>query len=261
MDQNIEWREPETGYEFTPDEISIATDFQVEKLTACGIDPAVFGDSVDPSFFIAAGIQFGIRNGISAEGNVNMLVQLQQFRPARLDEPLIAKGFIREVAPVPRGRTVATESWFESAAGEKVVAVPRKSLKPDPDKADQRGAGERPAPVIDSMDGLLPLSEHTLTPEQVKAYSSEGNSIHYEMDAANKAGFRAPIIGGGMGVHYLLAELWKQGEPGSFSADIYFRRPIFWDHTFTVMADENNGKWRAMCLASEGKVLTEIRLN
>ena len=41
----------------------------------------------------------------------------------------------------------------------------------------------------------------------------EGNSIHYEQEAAEQAGFRAPLIGGGMGVHYLTAEMWRRYQP------------------------------------------------
>ena len=77
--QQPEWHIPEVGFEFQPLEVAVPRAHQNEKLGACGIDPAVFGDSVDPSFFIGLGIQAGIRNGISAEGNVNML---QQFGAA-----------------------------------------------------------------------------------------------------------------------------------------------------------------------------------
>jgi hypothetical protein len=98
----------------------------------------------------------------------------------------------------------------------------------------------------------------------------EGNSIHYEMEPAQKAGFRAPLIGGGMGVHFLMAELWQghkhSGGPQAFDAEIYFRRPIFWDDCVGVYsrADEQTG-WNAMALLKEDaqgkqKVGTEISL-
>jgi len=43
--------------------------------------------------------------------------------------------------------------------------------------------------------------------------------------------------------------------------DIYFRRPLFWDDTFSVMVDEQDGEWKAICLAKDGKVATEARIN
>ena len=128
-------------------------------------------------------------------------------------------------------------------------------------KSTKRGAGLRPTPVITEPDKLNRFETYILTHECVKAYSSEGNSIHYEMDAANSAGFRAPIIGGGMGVHYLIQTLWKRSRVEAFDLSIYFRRPIFWDDTFVVAAD----KWNAIALLREGspetKVLTEARIN
>ena len=259
--EGISWREPEAGFRFEPGEVTVSAAHQQEKLGACGLDAGVFGLSVDPSFIIGIGIHAGIRNGISAEGNVNMLSSIIQHRPVQLDEPLLAMGEIRAVTPVPRGQQVETDTWFETLGGERVVSVPRISLRPDPAKAGTRGAGERPPPVIASVDGLTERSSHTLTPDQVKAYSSEGNSIHYEMEAAQKAGFRAPIIGGGMGVHFLMAAIWADAPPSALAVDIYFRRPIFWDDTFSVLVDRVGDDWSAICLARGEKVLTEARIN
>lgn len=256
-----EWFEPREGFAFRPATITVSRDHQAEKLNLCGLPADAFGDAVDPSFFIALGIRAGIANGISAQGNVNMLQQLVQHRPARLGEPLRVQGVIDRVSEVPRGRTVHTDVWFEDEHGERVISAPRTSLKPDPDKTGSRGAGERPPPVIEDVGALEQLATHTLTPEIVKGYSSEGNSIHYEMEAANRAGFRAPLIGGGMGVHYLLCALWQQSPPQQLDLDIYFRRPIFWDDTFTAAAEAGAGGWRAMALIKDGKVLTEARIN
>jgi len=50
------------------------------------------------------------------------------------------------------------------------------------------------------VSDLKALRTFVLTPELVKAYSSTGNSIHYDMAAPNSADFRATLIGGGMGV-------------------------------------------------------------
>ena len=112
--------------------------------------------------------------------------------------------------------------------------------------------------MVEDPAALEVVAEHTLTPEIVKAYSREGNSIHYEMEAANRAGFRAPLIGGGMGVHYLLHYLWSLEPPQTLNLDIYFRRPIFWDESFVVAI---SGARDAICIAKDGKVATEARIN
>lgn len=256
----IEWVDPYAGFEYQSDIVVVSAAYQREKLSICGIDPEVFGAAVDASFYIGLAIRAGIASGISAQGNVNMLQSLVQHRPAQLDESLTVKGRITAVTEVPRGRTIDTDVWFEDEAGERVITARRRSLKPDPEKSS-RGAGDRPPPVLGDPAQARVLASHRLTPDIVVSYSEEGNSIHYDLEAAQKAGFRAPLIGGGMGVHYLLAAVYAEKAPRTFDLDIYFRRPIFWDDTFDVVRDGD-----AMALTrheDEGlmKVLTEMRLN
>ena len=271
---DVEWLEPEAGFELTPNTLSVSREYQAEKLSAAGLEPSVFGDTVDPSFFIGIGIQAGIRSGISAEGNVNMVQRLIQSRPVRLGEVLTVRGRIEYVREVPRGQTVETSVTFEDASGAVVIDASRMSLRPDPDKGARRGAGERPPPVVPDPALAHVLGEHRLTPERVKSYSMEGNSIHYEEEAARRAGFRAPMIGGGMGVHFLAALLWSRGGPRSrgtpraLDLSIYFRRPIFWDEHFTsaVLGEPDDPRsWKGLCLLrDEGdsglKVLTEASI-
>jgi hypothetical protein len=279
------WVMPYKGFNYLPDTVAVTAGHQVDKLLACGIDAEIFAGYVDPAFFIGIAIHAGINSGISAEGNINMLQSLRMHRPVVLDEELAVKGQILAVTEVPRGLRIDTDVWFEDAQGQRVISAPRTSLRPDPRRAQSKsqsadvndknkdkakGAGERPQAVVDDLSALAFLASYQLTPEGVRAYSMEGNSIHYEMEPAQKAGFRAPLIGGGMGVHFLMAELWRghkhSGGPQAFDAEIYFRRPIFWDDCVGVYsrADEQTG-WNAMALLKEDaqgkqKVGTEISL-
>jgi acyl dehydratase len=279
------WVVPHQGFNYLPDTVAVTAAHQIDKLLACGIDADIFAGHVDPAFFIGIAIHAGINSGISAEGNINMLQSLRMHRPVLLDEELAVKGQIVAVTEVPRGLRVDTDVWFEDTHGQRVISAPRTSLRPDPqraeskshsadvtdkDKGKDKGAGERPQPVVDDLSALEFLASYQLTPDGVRAYSMEGNSIHYEMEPAQKAGFRAPLIGGGMGVHFLMAELWQahkqSGGPEAFDAEIYFRRPIFWDDAVAVYsrADEKSGL-NAMALLKEdaqgnNKVGTEISL-
>ncbi len=257
FDVSQHWQEPVGGFELNRIETIVTRDTQREKLASQGIDGDIYGGFVDPSFYIGLGIQVGIDSGISAEGNVNMLSSIIQHRPVRLGETLMSAGRIESVVDVPRGRRITTDVWFEDEKGRRAISVPRQSLKPDPRKDSRRGAGERPAPVIEDVSQLDMVSTHQMSPEGTKSYSSEGNAIHYEMEAANRAGFRAPIIGGGQGVHYLMAVLWGAGI-ASVDLELYFRRPIFWDDLIEVgiMPDQS-----ALASVREGKVLTEVRVN
>jgi len=108
---------------------------------------------------------------------------------------------------------------------------------------------------------LKTLADFTLTPEGVKAYTGPHNPIHFDPEAAKRGGFRAPIIGGGQGVRFLTAEIWRRFAPRVLELDIYFRRPIYWDDTISVMVDEGDGRWHAIGLVKDGKVATEARIN
>jgi len=259
-----EWVDPYAGFEYQSDTVVVSAEYQREKLSICGIDPDVFGNAVDASFFIGLAIRAGVASGITAEGNVNMLQSLAQHRPALLDETLTVRGRITAVTEVPRGHTIDTDVWFEDASGARVITAKRRSLKPDPSKSD-RGAGDRPPPVVSNPADAAVLATHTLTPDIVVSYSEEGNSIHYDLEAAQRAGFRAPLIGGGMGVHYLLAAIYAERAPESFDLDIYFRRPIFWDDHFSVIRADVVRENGAMALTRSDdslvKVLTEMRIN
>ena len=243
-----QWHKPVAGFQYQSRSLDVSAQTQAERLTACGIDPAIFGEEVDPAFFIGLAIHAGIDSGISAEGNINMLQRLVVHRPARLGETLTVKGEIKSVTAVPRGQRVETDVWFEDLTGERVISCPRTSLRPQAQAQSKRGAGDKPQPVVGDVAALVLHDTYQLTPDRVKSYSVEGNSIHYEQEAAERAGFRAPLIGGGMGVHYLTAQMWEDRRPSFFDASIYFRRPIFWDEAVQVGVIEDGGNWSVMGL-------------
>ena len=253
----VKWLEPQTGLVLKVQQITLESEFQVGKLSSAGIDPRIYGGFCDPAFFIGLSIQAGIDSGISAEGNINMLTQLIQHQQVLLGERLEVSGQISSVEPVPRGHRISTSVVFRNDSGEAVISVHRESLKPDLNRNAERGAGQRPEPVVQDVRALRRSTDYQLTPEATQAYSREGNAIHYEVEAAQKAGFRAPIIGGGQGVHFLTAEVWGQGI-ASLDFSIYFRRPIFWDQSLWVGVDP---KLQSMALVSGDKVLTEIKVN
>jgi len=258
---DIEWVDPYEGYTYKEQTSTVESAEQRHLLEVCGIDPADFGDVADPSFFIGIAIHAGVQSGVSSSGNVNMVQRLVQHAPIRLDETFRITGKVVKVEPVPRGQTETSEIAFIGPDGKTAISAKRTSLRPDPAKADARGAGHRPAPVVEDVSALRKLVDVEMTPDRVTGYRSDGNPIHYDMAAANAGGFRAPIIGGGMGVHYLAAAIWREFNPQTVDLDIYFRRPVFWDDQLSVMVDDRGGSWTAICLAKDGKVATEARIN
>ena len=261
---DFQWKQPEEGYQLEPDMVGVTRDYQHEKLTTCGIDPNVFACVADPSFFIGIAIQAGVNSGISAEGAVNMVQSLEIIRPALLDELLLVEGRIESVQEVARGERVETHVWFSDQEGQTVLRANRVSLRPNPNSSEKGGAGVRPEPVIKDVSSLDQKNAFQLTPDVVRNYSSEGNSIHYDEAAAKAGGFRAPIIGGGMGVHYLMADFWASRSSDCFVCNIYFRRPIFWDDAISVGVDTSRAAFGLLKI-DEGsdspvKVGTEMEL-
>lgn len=257
-----EWIEPYTGLTFVDRAMTVESAVEHRALATCGIDPAVYGTTVDPTTFISRAIAEGVRNRVHANGTVNMAQRLVQHAPLRLDEALTVSGKVLDVSPVPRGKVATSEIWFKTTDGSRAVMSGRRSLRPGPDKAGARGAGDVAPPVVSDVGALKVLRDVTLMPDMVKGYDSEAiNPIHSVPEAAIKAGFRAPIIGGGMGVRYLMAEIWQRFAPRTLDIEVYFRRPIFWDDTVTIRVEEKGGAWTAICLAKGEKVATEARIN
>lgn len=255
------WIEPYEGFIYRPTTIVVSSLEQSRALNVCAINPAIYNNKVDPSHFIGLAIMAGVENGISADGSINMVQNLIQHQPATLDAPIQVEGRVVHIEEVPRGRVVSSEVRFSNDKGELLVTASRRSLRPDPSKTASRGAGARPPAVMEDVKRLDFLREQQLTPDIVRNYKSEGNPIHYDQKAAEKSGFRAPLIGGGMGVHYLMAEIWKAFSPSLLDLNIYFRRPIFWDDKFRVLAQKEPDTWLAICLAKEEKIATEARIN
>ena len=255
------WIEPYKGLKFQDRVITVEPAEQQRLLSACGIDPLVFGDSIDPAGFVSLAIQEGVRNRIHANATVNMAQHLVQHRLMTLGEKLTVSGQILDVEEVPRGRVATSEVCYSGENGKRALTSGRKSLRPDVSKVGTRGTGEKSVPVCADVSVLKAVGRFTLTPEIVKAYSGPHNPIHFDPEVAIKHGYRAPIMGGTQCIRFLTAEIWRQAVPQMLDMDIFFRRPLFWDDTFTVMVDEQKGQWKAICLAKDGKVATEARIN
>lgn len=256
--------EPYAGYRYA--ERTFTPDAEDEKrlMAICGTDPDTFRGGVDPAAFITLAIEEQVRNGVSSSGGVNMVQWLEVHDLPRYGEAVTVNGGITDVQDVPRGRTSAAEAEYRGADGRLCIRSGRVSLRTDPNRyADPalRGAGKRPEPVISDPEALEVVGHVQLTPEIVCGYSLRTtNPIHNDMDAANRAGYRAPIIGGAHGVRYLTRAIWDRFAPRKVRMDIRFRRPIHWDDAFDVRV-QGQGEWNAICLSRDGKVLVEMAIS
>ena len=261
QDEATDWIEPYKGLKFQDRVMTVEAEEQERLLRVCGIDPHVYDGKIDPAGFISLAIQEGVRNKVHANATVNMEQHLIQHRQMKLGEKLTVSGEVMEMEDVPRGRVATSEVWYSGQDGRRALTSARKSLRPDASKVGLRGTGDKAVPVIADVSSLKEVGRFTLTPEAVKAYSGPHNPIHFDPEVAKRHGYRAPIMGGTQCVRFLTAEIWRRFKPQALNLDIYFRRPLFWDDAFTVMVDEQDGEWKAICLAKEGKVATEARIN
>src|ERR1700741_1261441 len=177
MTEATEWIEPYAGMKFKDRDMTVEAAEQERLVRLCGIDPAVFGDKMDPAAFISLAIQEGVRNKVHANATINMVQHLVQHRQMTLGEKLTVSGQILDVKEVPRGRVATSEVWFSGADGKRALTAARQSLRPDASKVGTRGAGERPSPVIADVSPLKTVASFTLNPEDVKAYSGPHNPI------------------------------------------------------------------------------------
>lgn len=256
--------EPVPGFAYAERTFTPDAEEEARLLSICGTPADTFGGGIDPAAFITLAIEEQVRNGIRSSGGVNMVQWLVIEDLPRIGEAVTVSGGILEVSDVPRGQVSTAEAHYRGADGRLCLTSGRLSLRTDPKKyADPklRGAGKRPDPVISDPDALTAIEHVQLTPEIVCAYSlNTTNPIHNDMDAANRAGYRAPIIGGAHGVRYLTRAIWQKFAPTRIRLDIRFRRPIHWDDAFDLRV-AGDDDWSAICLARDGKVLVEMAIS
>ena len=252
----------QVGRRLTERTLVVEASVQADVLRLCGIDPALYGEQIDPAAFVRLAIDEGVRNGMSIHGGVHLSERLVQHRPGLLGERLTVSGEIGQVQAVPRGTLVIGSTLFRGDDGQAGVSIFRHSLRPGPDMtgAPASGAPAAPSPGIADPGLLARLSTIQLTPEVVRAFSNPDNPIHFDPELARQRGYRAPIAGGALCVRYLTAEIWRHHAPRSLSLEIRCRRPVFWDDACDVMVDDREGRWTAIGLAVRGKMATEARI-
>jgi acyl dehydratase len=253
---------PYPGFRLKQRTMIVDADEETRLLGHCGIDFSIYNGNVDPAAFISLAIQEGVRNGMFSNGAVNMVQTIVQTQPLQLGADIIVTGEVLTVEQSARGRVTTSETWFANADGERGITAMRRGVMTNPDAPSSRGAGDRPPAVIEDVSKLKEIGSVTLTPEHVKGYGAKtSNFIHVDPEAARRAGYRAPIIGGGQGVRYITAAIWRHFSPKAVDLEIYFRRPLFWDDSFSIRVDERDGTWKAACLAKGDRVATEVRIN
>lgn len=235
--------------------------YQEGKLRACGVDPALYGDTLETGLFGQDCFKAMTAGGVVLDGMVHMAQRFELLCPAGLDEPLTQRGWVASDEEDPRGRRIVQVFEFLTADGAVSARAEMFRLKPDPAKMGA-SRGTRRA-VEDPRDGLMQIDEKTMRPRDVTAFSEDvGNLIHFEPDFAARYGYRAPISQGIQTMIWMMGALARERPPVSFDMTARFARPIHWDDTVTLWSGTNDGAPDLLrAVNAEGKLASELRLD
>ncbi len=251
------------GYEYKPQRFAVERIQQESRLADCGIDPGVHGDRVDLTFLGFPILDAMMAPGVPLTGQVHVYQRFIQKVPLILGQTLHMTGRISAIEPVAKGEVVRWSFDIADDSGRILVKVDRAGLRSLPNAGASAGATDFLAPPSEDRTGFTALWQRPLTPERVANYSRDGrNRIHSDPEIARKFGFRAPIAGGLMGVHYYLEAIARDGQPDQLDLEIWFKRPMFWDETLTVMEHRDDDRVTAMRIENEAqKAASLARLN
>jgi hypothetical protein len=247
------------GLEMEPWQLTVEPDYQMRKLQCCGIDPALWGDVVDPSMFAMLTIKHVRRNGFSINGSVHMTQHYGLREPIRLGEPVELRGRITAIEPAARGTIMRAAFEVVRPDGSVPLVLERTSVRTnqDSERKGPSGGGSSKAPTRDPALDMPEIGSKQLTPDGVGNYSDDRmNRIHDDPETARAFGFRAPIAAGIMASHIMLEVLAKDGggTPRELDMDIRFRRPMFWDELLSIRGERADGHLTALALLKpEGK--------
>ncbi len=246
------------GFEFTPWRLAVERERQVKKLECCGIDPALWGNLVDPSIFAMLTIRIVNREGFSINGSVHMIQTYKIHSNIEIGEEVEMRGRITGIEPAPRGSLFMAEYELVRDDGSVAMELSRTSVRTDQNAERKGPGGGGGSQNLDEGFTALPkIGEKQMTEEGVGNFSDDRmNRIHDDPETARQFGYRAPIAAGIMGSHIMLEAVVKDGgkPPSALDMMIRFRRPMFWDDLLDVTADRSNGHLSRIALMKpEGK--------
>ena len=239
------------GFEFPTHDFLVSKGDQRVKLDCCGIDPDLYGDEVDITMLGLPTLGVLMACSIPILGSVHLSQRFRQLKPFKLGERISVSGKVLRVGPHPRGCILTCDFTYMDPGGEIRVWAQRSAISPAGLKEPSQGIA-RPE---ENLDGFSEIMRHALEPKKVADFSSEaGNLIHSDPKVAREHGFRAPIAAGLMGIHFYREALARNHGSTDFDLEIWFRRPMFWDDTLSLVARKQQGKIEAMhLLGSDGK--------
>lgn len=244
------WDDIPAGYRFPDFQVGVDRARQDAYHRATDVDTDRFGDRADVSIFaqdtsIAAG-----RAGLPKDGRIHTRHRVRQTAPIAIGDTLTLRGRVEPFGQSPRGRVLHCAFDFIATDGNVPLTMQADYLLPTANV--DRNPTPRPTAVEDPRAGFATVGACQLTPDKVTAYSREvGNRIHFDPSFAAERGFRAPLAQGLMQVTAVMGAIAEAGAPSALDLELHFRRPLFWDDRFEVLADPERRLFR--CIGPTGK--------
>jgi hypothetical protein len=236
----------EIGFEFPSYAFCVSADDQSHKLKCSGIEPDLYGNNVDLAMLGLPTLRVLMAYDIPILGGVHLSQRFRQINPIRLEEEIIVKGSITDINPHPRGCILSCKFTYRTSSGNLCVEAERSGIVPIGARKTSLGT---PRPE-ECLDGFVEIEKRSSEPKKVAEFSSEaGNLIHSDPLVAIQHGFRAPISAGLIGIHLYREAIEKHcARPKYFDMEVWFRRPMFWDDTLSLVAKKEKGQIAAMHL-------------
>lgn len=218
---------------FVPRTAAHDSDWQENRLGACGVDPILFGTAAETGLFGQDCFLMMTLSGETLDGMVHMGQRFRLHRRVELGEPLHQTGWIESDKVHPRGRSVVQRFAFHGAEGSLALEAEMYRLKPDASRMGVRGRSGGDGG--DPREGLVHIADRTMRPDDVTGFSSDvGNRIHFEPAFAARYGYRAPLAQGIQTQVWMMGLLAAHGVPVALDVTARFARPVHWDDEISL---------------------------
>lgn len=255
----------EAGEAFQDETLMITSAYQRDMLDFCEIDPALYGDEVDPGLLARRPISIigtALFDNHPERGYVHTVQHIERLRPIHLDAPIAMSGQFTKIEDHPRGWLMHARFEYRLANGDLALVVSPIALMADPERNTAApGKKSGPQPSVEqrradlAAEGWRDLKIKTCTPENVVGYcGATRNLIHTDPAYAQTFGFRAPITAGNQMVNWHLEAAKLAAPAAQFEGEVRLLRPVFWDDAITMMTRPLDEALEIIAVKDDGRI-------
>ncbi len=242
--------------------ISRESNYQNRKLVACGVDPQLYGDTLETSLFGQDCFKMMTCSGLLLDGLIHVNQSFKLHRLASFGEQVWQSGCVKKREPHPYGVRCIHKFTFVNENLAPLVESEMIFLEPDPNKLRVKSASD--LRFNDPKNGFFFLASKTLQPKDIIGFSEDvGNLIHFDSNFAKEYGYRTPISQGIQTMTWMMSALAKKSVPKTLDVTAKFIRPVYWDDIISLWSDKSDDNIPTILrvLDSKERLLVELRLS